>query len=92
MTYEIVLNCLSQMGSEISLILNLAGVGCLCLDFSLNVSLSLPFPVSVCPLYFYRKDTEPLYNYYFMYSLVSLLSGIYPLPVVHSLLVTLGTS
>ena len=35
----------------------------------------------------YRKDTEPLYNY-FMYSLVSLLSGIYPLPAMHSLLVT----
>ena len=36
----------------------------------------------------YRKDTEHLYNC-FMYSLVSLLSGIYPLPAMHSLLVTL---
>ena len=37
----------------------------------------------------YRKDTEPLYHS-FMYSLVSLLSSIYPLPVMHSLLVTLS--
>ena len=36
----------------------------------------------------YRNDTEPLYHP-FMYSLVSLLSGIYPLPAMHSLLVTL---
>ena len=36
----------------------------------------------------YRKDTEPLYHS-FMYSLVSLLSSIYPLPAMHSLLVTL---
>ena len=36
----------------------------------------------------YRKDTEPLYHN-FMYSFVSLLSGIYPLPAMHSLLVTL---
>ena len=35
----------------------------------------------------YRKDTEPLYHS-FMYSLVSLLSGIYPLPAMQSLLVT----
>ena len=35
-----------------------------------------------------RKDTEPLYHY-LMYSLVSLLSGIYPLPAMHSLLVAL---
>ena len=35
----------------------------------------------------YRKDTEPLYHS-FMYSLVSLLSSIYPLPAMHSLLVT----
>ena len=35
----------------------------------------------------YRKDTEPLYHP-FMYSLVSLLSNIYPLPAMHSLLVT----
>ena len=35
----------------------------------------------------YHKDTEPLYHS-FMYSLVSLLSGIYPLPAMHSLLVT----
>ena len=34
------------------------------------------------------KDTEPSYNSY-MYSLVSLLSSIYPLPAMHSLLVTL---
>ena len=34
----------------------------------------------------YRKDTEPSYNS-FMYSLVSLLYGIYPLPAMHSLLV-----
>ena len=33
------------------------------------------------------KDTEPLYHS-FMYSLVSLLSDIYPLPAMHSLLVT----
>ena len=39
-------------------------------------------------LTFYRKDTEPLYHS-FMYSLVSLLSSIYPLPAMHSLLVTL---
>ena len=37
---------------------------------------------------FYRKDTEPLY-YSFMYSRVLLLCSIYPLPVMHSLLVTL---
>ena len=39
----------------------------------------------------YREDTEPLYHS-FMYSLVSLLSGIYPIPAIpamHSLLVTL---
>ena len=36
----------------------------------------------------YRKDTEPLYNA-FMYSPVSLLSVIYPLPAMPSLLVTL---
>ena len=30
----------------------------------------------------YHKDTEPLYNS-FMHSLVSLLSGIYPLPAMH---------
>ena len=35
--------------------------------------------------YFYRKDTEPLFNS-FMYSL---LSTINPLPAMHSLLVTL---
>ena len=38
----------------------------------------------------YCKDTEPLYHS-FIYSLVSLLSGIYPLPAMHSLLVTLLT-
>ena len=51
----------------------------------------------VCPLMkisaipiklFCRKDTEPLYHS-FMYSLVSLLSRIYPLPAMHSLIVTL---
>ena len=31
----------------------------------------------------YRKDTEPLYHS-FMYSLESLLFGIYPLPAMHS--------
>ena len=31
-----------------------------------------------------RKDTEPLYQS-FMYSLVSFLSSIYPLPAMHSL-------
>ena len=36
----------------------------------------------------YCKDTEPLYHSFF-YSLVSLLSGIYPLLAMHSLLVTL---
>ena len=36
----------------------------------------------------YCKDTEPLFHS-FMYSLVSLLYGIYPLPAKHSLLVTL---
>ena len=36
----------------------------------------------------YLKDTKPLYHS-FMYSLVSLLSGIYPLTAMHSLLVTL---
>ena len=36
----------------------------------------------------YGKDTEPLYHS-FMNSLVSLLSGIYALPAMHSLLVTL---
>ena len=34
------------------------------------------------------KDTEPLYHS-FMYSLVSLFSGIYSLPAIHLLLVTL---
>ena len=37
-----------------------------------------------------HKDTEPLYHS-FMYSLVSLLFGIYPLPAMHSLLVTLSS-
>ena len=37
---------------------------------------------------FYRIDTEPLFNT-FVYSLVLLLSHIYPLPAMHSLLVTL---
>ena len=36
----------------------------------------------------YRKDTEPLYHS-FMIPPVSRLSGIYPLPAMHSLLVTL---
>ena len=36
----------------------------------------------------YCKDTEPFYHS-FMYSLVSPLSSIYPLPTMHSLLVTL---
>ena len=36
----------------------------------------------------YHKDTEPLYHS-FMYSLISLLSGVYSLPAMHSLLVTL---
>ena len=40
------------------------------------------------PVTYYRKDTEPLY-YFFMCLLVSLHSGIYPLPAIHSLLVTL---
>ena len=35
----------------------------------------------------YRKDTEHLYHA-FVYSLVSFLSGIYPLLAMHSLLVT----
>ena len=35
-----------------------------------------------------RKDTKPLYHS-FLYSLVSLLPGIYPLPAMHLLLVTL---
>ena len=39
------------------------------------------------PVDCYRKDTEPLYHS-FVYSLVSLLSSIYPLPAMHSLLVT----
>ena len=38
-----------------------------------------------CP---YRKDIEHLYHA-FVYSPVSLLSGIYPLPAMHSLLATL---
>ena len=36
----------------------------------------------------YHKDTETLYHS-FMYSLVSILSGIYLLPATHPLLVTL---
>ena len=40
-----------------------------------------------CESGIYRKDTEPLHHY-FMYSLVSLLSGIYQLPAMHSLLFT----
>ena len=36
---------------------------------------------------FYHKDTEPLYHS-FKYSCVSLFYGIYPLPAMHSLLVT----
>ena len=39
--------------------------------------------VGFCPLNSYRKDTEPIYHY-FMYSLGSLLSGIYLLPAMHS--------
>ena len=42
---------------------------------------------TIYALCFYHKDTEPLYHY-FMYSLASLLSGIYPLPAMHSWLVT----
>ena len=38
--------------------------------------------------YRYRKDIEHLYHA-FVYSPVSFLSGIYPLPAMHSLLVTL---
>ena len=41
---------------------------------------------SVC-LSYYRKDTEHLYHD-FVYSPISLLPSIYPLPAVHSLLVT----
>ena len=36
----------------------------------------------------YRKDTETLYHA-FMYQLVSLLSGIYPVLAMHSLLATI---
>ena len=36
----------------------------------------------------YRKDTEPLYHS-FMYNLVSIISSIYPLPAMDSLLVTI---
>ena len=39
----------------------------------------------------YRKDTESLYHS-FMYSLISLLSSIYPLSAMPSLLVTLYVS
>ena len=38
--------------------------------------------------YIYRKDIEHFYHS-FVYSSVSLLSGIYPLPAMYSLLVTL---
>ena len=44
--------------------------------------------ISERQLSMYCKDTEPLHCS-FMYSLVSLLSGIYPLPAMHSLLVKL---
>ena len=37
---------------------------------------------------YYRKDTEPFYHS-FMYSLISLLSGIYPFLAMNSLLVTI---
>ena len=37
---------------------------------------------------YFCKDTETL-NHYFMYSLVSILCGIDPLPAMHSLVVTL---
>ena len=47
--------------------------------------------LTVCILSRYRKDTEALYHS-FMYSLVSLISGIYPLPAMHSLLVTLKSN
>ena len=46
------------------------------------------FGMAVMQFLCYRKDTEPLYHS-FMYSLVTLLSGIYPLPAMLSLLVTL---
>ena len=39
--------------------------------------------------YLYFKVTEPLYHY-FMFSLVLHLSGNYPLPAMHSLLVTIN--
>ena len=39
----------------------------------------------------YHKDAEPLYHA-FMYSLVLILSRIYPLPAMHSLLVKLDIS
>ena len=50
------------------------------LDFFMNV---IVYPSSR-----YHKDTEPLHHSV-MYSLVSLLSSNYPLPAMHSLLVTL---
>ena len=56
-------------------------------DLGISVDLILPDAYTHVSS-IYRKDTEPLYHS-FMYSVVSLLSGIYPLPAMHSLLVTL---
>ena len=54
-----------------------------------SVLTTTPSHIYICiVMYSYRKDTEPFYHS-FMNSLASLLSGIYPLPAMHSLLVTL---
>ena len=61
----------------------------LCVEANLSIYLSFSQE-----MYFhvvtsdYHKDTEPLYHS-FIYSLVSLLSGIYLLPAMHSTLFTL---
>ena len=56
---------------------------------SLKIFLQLSiWPVRIMFLFFislYRKVTEPLFHS-FMYSLLSLLSSIYPLPAMHNIL------
>ena len=37
----------------------------------------------------FRKDTEPFYHYFYVLTCITLLSSIYPLLAMHSLLVTL---
>ena len=74
------------MGPEIS-----STMSVICREVRKTFTASKPVGNAVMiliPDYSYRKYIEHLYHA-FVYSPVSLLSGIYPLPAMHSLLVTL---